>query len=255
MGPVPSPEQGFVGFAALLSDVRRRMTAGRGFAIATLNLDHAVKLRHLPAFRDAYRAHTHVTADGNPVVWVERLAGRRVELVPGSDLVLPLARVAAEAGKGVAFVGSSPEALDRAGAHLMENVEGLTVACKIAPAYGFDPDGPEADEIARRLAADTALGLVFLALGAPKQEIFAARLAKAAPHLGIASVGAGLDFLAGEQTRAPRVVRRFAMEWLWRLLRDPGRLAGRYARCAAVLPGMGLQALRVRFGQRAVTSN
>ena len=70
-----------------------RLGAGRGFSVATLNLDHAVQLRRNPAFRSAYAAHSHVTADGNPVVWLSRLAGQReVSLVPGSELIAPLAR-------------------------------------------------------------------------------------------------------------------------------------------------------------------
>ncbi|MEM9247683.1 MAG: WecB/TagA/CpsF family glycosyltransferase [Pseudomonadota bacterium] len=244
---VPTPAQGFVTRAVLLADVRARLTGGRGFSIATLNLDHAVKLRRMPEFVAAYATQTHVTADGNPIVWVERLAGRSVELVTGADLVLPLARQAADAGRGVALVGSTPDALERASAHLQERVPGLRISAQIAPAFGFDPTGEEASALARRLAEDDTLGLVFLALGAPKQEIFAAHLLNAAPRLGIASVGAGLDFLAGAQRRAPRVVRRAGLEWLWRLLHDPRRLTGRYARCAALLPGMGARALRVRW--------
>ena len=54
--------------AALLSDLGACLQAGRGFALATLNLDHAVKLRADPAFRAAYLAQTHVVADGNPIV-------------------------------------------------------------------------------------------------------------------------------------------------------------------------------------------
>ncbi|MEX5730281.1 UDP-N-acetyl-D-mannosaminuronic acid transferase (WecB/TagA/CpsF family) [Rhodovulum iodosum] len=59
-------------------------------------------------------------------------------------------------------------------------------------------------------------------------------------------MGAGLDFIAGSQRRAPVWVQRLALEWAWRMLGDPGRLAGRYAACAAALPGLGLSALRAR---------
>ena len=59
--------------ASLLSDLETRLTAREGFSVATLNLDHAIKLKRDPAFRAAYAAQTHVTADGNPVVWLLRL--------------------------------------------------------------------------------------------------------------------------------------------------------------------------------------
>ncbi len=89
---------------------------GEGFALATLNLDHLVKLRASGAFRRAYGAQDLVVADGNPIVWLSRLAGRKVELVPGgSDMVLPLAEVAADEGVRVALVGSTEESLVAAG--------------------------------------------------------------------------------------------------------------------------------------------
>jgi exopolysaccharide biosynthesis WecB/TagA/CpsF family protein len=89
-------------------------------------------------------------------------------------------------------------------------------------------------------------GLCLLALGAPKQEIFAARAHAALPHMGFASIGAGLDFIAGKQPRAPLWVRRLALEWLWRALSSPRRMLPRYARCVAILPGLMREAWRLR---------
>ncbi len=81
--------------AGLLAEVARRLDRGEGFALATLNVDHLVKLRRDPAFAAAYATLDLVTADGNPVVWLSRLGGQPVELIPGSDLIVPLMRVAA----------------------------------------------------------------------------------------------------------------------------------------------------------------
>ncbi|WP_090114759.1 WecB/TagA/CpsF family glycosyltransferase [Limimaricola pyoseonensis] len=230
---------------ALLAEVGARLRERRGFALATLNLDHLAKLRRDAAFRAAYAAQDLVCADGNPVVWLSRLAGRPVELLPGSDLVLPLVREAAAAGRPVALFGSRAEALERAADVLERAVPGLKVAARIAPPMGFAPEGPAARVALDTLAASGA-GLVLVALGAPRQERFAALGRARHPQLGFASVGAGLDFLAGTQRRAPLWVRRMALEWLWRAAAEPGRLAGRYARCAAVLPGLALWALRLR---------
>lgn len=58
--------------------------------------------------------------------------------------------------------------------------------------------------------------------------------------MGLVSVGAGLDFIAASQRRAPAWMQRVALEWLWRVLSNPKRLAGRYARCALTLPGTAL---------------
>lgn len=230
---------------ALLDDLGARMAQGEGYAVATLNLDHLVKLDRDPAFRAAYLAHTHVTADGNPILWLSRLAGRPINLVTGSDLVLPVARLAAERDVPVVLFGATEPVLAAAGEALTKAVPGLRIAARIAPPMGFDPAGPAADAAIAELGASGA-GLCLLALGAPKQEIFAARAAEALPAMGFLSIGAGLDFLAGTQTRAPVWVRRIAAEWLWRLAGNPRRLARRYADCFAVLPRHASAALRTR---------
>jgi exopolysaccharide biosynthesis WecB/TagA/CpsF family protein len=229
----------------LLRDMEARLRDGRGFAVATLNLDHVVKLRQNPAFREAYLAQTHVTADGNPIVWLMRVAGRRVDLVTGSDLVDPVAALAARLGVGVAMVGSTEGALTTAAQELSRRHPGFRAVATLSPPMGFDPAGPAADALIAEIRRSEAR-LCFVALGAPKQEVFAARARAALPEVGFLSIGAGLDFIAGSQRRAPAIVRRLAAEWLWRLVTDPGRLAGRYAACAGSLPGLTVAALRSR---------
>lgn len=231
--------------AALLTAVKTRLAQGEGFALATINLDHLVKLSQDAAFRQAYAAQDFVVADGNPIVWLSRLAGRPVHLVPGSDMVLPLARLAAQNGVKVALLGSTEAALARAAEHLRAEVPKLDVALQLAPAMGFDPAGDEATRLLRLLKT-AQIGLCFLALGAPKQEVLAARGRTLAPHVGFASIGAGLDFLAGTQNRAPDWVQRLALEWAWRMMSSPRRLVPRYWACAKILPGEMRKALRLR---------
>lgn len=231
---------------ALLSDLSTRMSAGQGFSLATLNLDHVVKLRHSQAFRQAYLEHTHVTADGNPIVWLSRMARQEVELLPGSELIVPIARLAAQHGISVALFGSTQDSLDAAAQGLVERCPELKVATAIAPPMGFDPEGPEALEAIAALKASGA-GLCFVALGAPKQEIFAIHAAEALPNMGFVSIGAGLDFISGRQARAPRIVRAVAAEWLWRMALNPTRLTRRYAACIVMLPGLFVEAFKCRL--------
>lgn len=223
--------------SALMEEIEAALRARTGFALATLNLDHIVKLQRDPAFRTAYLAQTHVVADGNPIVWLSRQAGRKVELIPGSELIAPLAQMAARLGVPVAFLGSTEQTLNAASQALQGQYPGLEVVCRIAPPYGFDPDGDAAKAALAEVAASGA-ALCFLALGAPKQEQLAARGRILAPHCGFVSIGAGLDFIAGTQKRAPLWVRKLALEWVWRMLGNPGRLAGRYMACIAILPGL-----------------
>lgn len=231
--------------AALFQALSDRFEAGRGFALATLNLDHLTKLPTDAAFLAAYRAHDLVVADGRPVVWLSKVAGQPVELMPGSDLVIPMCALCAEKGVSIALMGSSDTALAGAAEALRTRVPRLKVAYVHAPAYGFDPEGPEADAIFEALNASGA-GLCLIALGAPKQERFAARGRVLSPAVGFASVGAGLDFLSGHQVRAPKLMQRIAMEWLWRALQSPRRMVPRYAKCFAILPRLFMQALRQR---------
>ena len=231
--------------AALLATVAARLAARQGFALATINLDHLVKLRASTTFRADYAAQDLIVADGNPIVWLSQLARKPVSLVPGSDLVEPLARVAAQAGAKVALVGSTQHALDAAAKHLVQEIPGLNIVLCHAPAMGFDPNGPVADQILADLAR-LGVGMCFVALGAPKQEAFAAHGRRLVPSVGFASVGAGLDFISGDQTRAPVWVQQIAMEWAWRALSDPGRLIPRYAACAAILPSQAIAAWKLR---------
>ncbi len=227
----------------LLSRIEKNFRIGKGFAVATLNLDHAVKLKDSAEFRHVYGQHEFVVADGNPVVWLSKLAKRAVSLVTGSDLVLPLARLAAQEKVPVALLGANEITLARASMRLREKVPGLSVVARLAPGQGFDPYGNEATDMIARLRASGAR-LTYLALGAERQEAFAIRCRESIPDMGLVSIGAGLDFIADSQFRAPLWMRRLMLEWLWRMFTDPKRLAWRYVRCACSLPGLVVSVLR-----------
>ena len=231
--------------AALFQALRARFATGQGFALATLNLDHLTKLPRDAGFAGAYRAQDFIVADGRPVVWLSQLAKQPVELMPGSDLILPLCELAAAHSLPVAFFGSDKDALQGAAVALRTRLPGLEICHIAAPPMGFDPESAEADTALREIAQSGAR-LCFLALGAPKQEILAARGRDIAPGVGFASIGAGLDFLAGRQRRAPKWMRMLALEWLWRAMQSPARMVPRYARCFAILPRLTLAAWRAR---------
>lgn len=230
---------------ALMAEITRRFRSGEGFALATINLDHLVKLRQDSGFRTAYAAQDLIVADGNPIVWLSRLAQHPATLIPGSDLVLPLCRLAVAEDMPVALVGSTEQALTDAAKRIETEAPGIRIVAKISPPMGFDAGSDDAGAILRRVS-ESGARLCFLALGAPRQEMLAARGRRETPQIGFVSIGAGLDFLAGNQQRAPLWVRRLAMEWVWRMLSAPRRLGPRYARCAAILPSETLSALRQR---------
>lgn len=226
-----------------------RAKAGESFTVFTLNLDHLVKLRRSSAFREAYAHADIVTADGAPVAWLARRQDKSIERATGADMLVPLATAAAEAKLPVFMFGTSPDVMARAGRDLAERSDhDLDIAGTLAPSANFDPEGPEADAAIERIRKSGAR-LTFVALGAPKQEVFAERARKAGVNCGFVCIGAALDFVAGTQVRAPRFMRDNGLEWVWRLATNPRRLARRYADCAGLFLNLVLTApLRGRTG-------
>lgn len=211
--------------------------AGSSFVVYTLNLDHVVKLRHDARFREAYARAEIVSADGWPVVLCGRIQGVPVSRTTGADLLVPVCRAAAKAGITVFFIGSTPAMLERLTGELCALAPGLQVAGTAAPRRGFDPYSREADGLIGQIG-DSGAGLVFVGLGAPKQELFAARARDRLQGVGLLCTGAAGDFIAGAQRRAPALWQKVGMEWLWRLVHNPKGLALRYARSLAILPGL-----------------
>lgn len=220
--------------ADCIGTLTQAMARGEAFSFCPLNLDLLVKARNDAAFAKAMRRADYIIADGWPIAMLARRHDRRVERTTGADLIVPLAKAAAEHKVPVYLFGTSPQVLAAVEADLAANCPGLEILGSESPPLGFDPTGPVADAAIARIRASGA-GLCFLALGAPKQEILAARALEQGVRTGFVCVGAGLDFIAGAQVRAPEMMRNNGMEWLWRLATNPRRLAMRYAACAVHL--------------------
>ena len=220
----------------------QRAKLGESFTVFTLNLDHLVKLRRSVPFREAYAHAGIVTADGAPVAWLARRQNPTIERATGADMLVPLASAAAEAQLPVFMFGTSADVMARAGRDLAERSDfHLDIAGTLAPSANFDPEGPEADAAIERIRKSGAR-LAFVALGAPKQEVFAERARKAGVNCGFICIGAALDFVAGTQVRAPRFMRDNGLEWVWRLVTNPRRLGLRYAECASLFLNLLLAA-------------
>lgn len=165
-------------------------------------------------------------ADGRPVLWVQLLRkARGAGQVRGpSAFRLALDR-GRERGISHYFFGCTEEVLEKLMIQAKANYPGVRIAGAFAPPFGPVDDELVTDATARIAAADP--DIVWVALGTPKQDFAAAALA-ASTGRPCAAVGAAFDFLAGTTQEAPRWVRNVGMEWLYRLLADPGRLWRRY---------------------------
>jgi len=213
--------------------------AGSGAAqnVFTLNLDHVVKMRKDTMFRAAYRRVGLITADGFPIVLACRLQGKRVSRVAGSDLIAPISAEAARSGKSIYLFGSSLQVLTEASRLLHERNAGLTIAGIFSPPQGFNPTSEDARRCIETIG-NSGADLCFVALGAPKQELFADYGKGLLPNVSFVCIGAGLDFIAGTQVRAPHWMQRWGLEWLWRAASDPRRLLYRYLLCMVALPSL-----------------
>ena len=160
---------------AAVAEIVARAEKAESFTVFTLNLDHIVKLRRDPAFRAAYETASLITADGEPIAWLSRQQGAAITRTTGADLVIPLIEEAAQRQIPIYLFGSSGAVLAKASRAFVDRTSGLLdIAGTDAPPDGFDPTGREADAAIAKIAASGAR-LAFIALGAPKQEIFAAR--------------------------------------------------------------------------------
>jgi N-acetylglucosaminyldiphosphoundecaprenol N-acetyl-beta-D-mannosaminyltransferase len=212
--------------AEALGAVEALVAAGQGGAVFTPNVDHVVVADQLPAFGDAYARAELSICDGQPLRWASPLVGLRLpERVPGSDLLVPLMTLAAKRGWRVYLLGGGPGVVEEASERLRREL-GVTVVGVSAPRIGLTPDAEE-DALVARVAA-TRPDLVITCLGAPKGELWIDRVRdRLRPAVAI-QLGASLDFYLGRVRRAPAWMQRSGLEWLYRLLQEPRRLAYRY---------------------------
>lgn len=239
---------------AAVARVAALVDGGRGGAVFTPNVDHLVLAEEDAAFREAYASADLSLVDGMPVLWMSRLLGmRRVTKVSGSDLIRPLARLAAQRGFRVYLLGAGAGVAPRAGQLLAGEFPGFSVVATSSPRIDMDAPSGEREAILRELRAARP-DLVLVALGAPKAERFVHECRRGVPAAVFVCVGAGLDFLAGVVRRAPRWMSACGVEWLFRLLQEPRRLWRRYlVRGPRVVP-IFLRALHDR-GRRARRSD
>ena len=218
-----------VTFQEAVEWTRARILSRRPGYIATVNIDFVMKAWRDPELQRILLEADLVVADGIPIVWLSGFLGPRLKMrVTGSDLVPMFAEMARASGFSIFNLGGAPGVAEKAAGVLTERYPGLRIAGCYSPPMADVLNMNHADILARIEAANPDLLLV--AFGAPKQEKWVnLHVHRWNVPLAI-GVGGSLDFLAGTQQRAPRMVQRLALEWLWRMCSDPPRLVNRYLR-------------------------
>jgi N-acetylglucosaminyldiphosphoundecaprenol N-acetyl-beta-D-mannosaminyltransferase len=204
-----------------------------------LNTAKLVAVQQNDSLRNAVNESGLVTADGQGVVWASRLLGHPLpERVTGIDLMERLLELSAGCGYRVFILGARREVLDRAIEVLAVRYPTLVIAGS-RDGYFAETETAAVCEQIRRSQAQ----LLFVAMSSPRKELF---LRDHGAMLGVPfvmGVGGAIDVLAGRTRRAPQRWQRAGLEWLYRLLQEPRRMAPRYASSNARFAFMLLRAL------------
>lgn len=208
-------------------------------------VNNAVLAWESPEYRRVMNEADLVTPDGMPLVWWLHLSGERgAARVYGPDLTLHLLQAAAHERLAVGFYGSDRHTVQRLTRRVLVRFPGLQIAYACAPP--FREVTPEEDAAVCEQVRTCSVRLLFVGLGAPKQERWMAAHRGRIPAVMI-GVGAAFDFLAGTKPQAPRWMQRAGLEWLFRLSTEPRRLGPRYLRqnpkflALLALEGLGLR--------------
>ncbi|MGA7524231.1 MAG: WecB/TagA/CpsF family glycosyltransferase [Acidobacteriaceae bacterium] len=194
----------------------------------TPNVDHVMKLRHDPRLREAYDGARFVFADGVPLLWAATLLRQPLrERVNGTDLFERLCERSAAERLRVFLLGGSPGAAEGAARELRRRHPELAIAGWECPEFGFHTDKARCLELQRRIAASNA-DVLFVGLGAPKQEEWICHYGEGTGVRFAIGIGVSFSFVGGEIPRAPQWMQKCGLEWFRRLISEPTRLWRRY---------------------------
>ncbi|GAA1788755.1 WecB/TagA/CpsF family glycosyltransferase [Agromyces lapidis] len=208
----------------VLARAREAISAHRRLLVGVVNAAKIVHMRADDELRDSLLEPDVLLADGQSVVWASRFLGHPLpERVAGCDLFERLLAVADADHRAVYFLGARAEVLDR----MLEEVRARFPGVRIAGAHdGYFPDA-SAGDLAHEIA-ESGADMLFLGITSPKKEKFLAHFGDELDVPILHGVGGSFDVLAGVTRRAPDRWQRLGFEWLYRLLQEPRRLAGRY---------------------------
>jgi N-acetylglucosaminyldiphosphoundecaprenol N-acetyl-beta-D-mannosaminyltransferase len=223
-----------LGYRQLLAYLEQRIATNAKTFCVTLNLNILRLAHEQPLYAEALKSAELIFADGMPIVWLSRLWGRMTasihplpERLPGCDIVYDLCRRSHEKGYRIFMLGAAPGVAEKAKSRLEQTFPNIQIVGTYAPSPQelFQPDLNEA--ILARINRSSA-DILFVALGAPKQELWLYRNYERINPTILIPCGASIDFIAGVQKKAPRWLGRLGFEWLFRLICNPTRLFKRY---------------------------
>ena len=211
-----------VGFDSLtlneaVTEALRLISEHRSAYVVTPNPEIVMMCRADTEVMDAVQKADLVLPDGIGVVYGAKILGTPLkQKVPGIDFAQALMEELSKTGGRAFLMGSKPGVAEMAAETLRNRYPGLTI-CGTQDGY-FKDDAPVIAAI-----NEAKPDLLFVCLGAPKQELWMKRNASKL-NVGImAGLGGSLDVFAGTVKRAPVFFRKFGLEWFYRLVKEPWR--------------------------------
>ncbi len=193
----------------------------------TANLNYAMLCANNPRLAAFTQNSALTLCDGMPILWRSKLNSAKLpERVAGSDLIYRLSERCAKKKLRVYFYGASQGVAEKAALVLKNLYPMLIVAGVQCPPFQACSSEGIRGQIAR--IKQSKPDLLFVALGQPKGEFWIEDHLEELDIPLTIQLGASFDFVAGNATRAPKLMQKLGMEWLYRTLKDPVRLAPRY---------------------------
>lgn len=202
-----------------------RFGTGRFGYVVTPNADHLIRYHDDPGFREKYADAEFVLSDSRFLSHLLAMTrGLHVPVCTGSDLTARLLSTVARPDDHLVLVGGST-----AQAAALAGRFGFTNLRHVNPPMGFIHDPAAVTAVLEFIEQQGPFRFCVLAVGCPQQETIAQLLKRRGIAHGLAlCVGASIDFITGKERRAPRLLQRLGLEWLFRLVQSPRRLAWRY---------------------------
>jgi exopolysaccharide biosynthesis WecB/TagA/CpsF family protein len=199
-------------------------TGGFGYVV-TPNADHLIRFHDDPSFREKYADAQFVLSDSRFLSHVLALTkGIRVPVCTGSDLTAQLLTRVVKPDDRLVLVGGSSEQ-----AALLKQMFGFTNLKHVNPPMGFIRDPGAVTSVLEFIEKQSPFRFCLLAIGCPQQEVIAQKLKQRGVARGLAlCIGASVNFLTGQEQRAPQLIQKLGLEWVFRLLQSPRRLGYRY---------------------------
>jgi N-acetylglucosaminyldiphosphoundecaprenol N-acetyl-beta-D-mannosaminyltransferase len=208
-----------VNFRQALEETEKLVKSDHSHQVATVNPEFVMAAQKNKQFKRVLNATSLNTPEATGVFWAMRfLHGIKLkEKVPGVDLFWAICKLSEDKGYRIFMLGGKPGVAKEA----FGRIKLIHPRAKIVYTY---PGSPKEIKKIRRLINHTRPNILFVAWGAPKQDIWINKnLKKFHSPLVAIGVGGTFDFIAGVRARAPKWMRKFGIEWLYRLFQEPKR--------------------------------